>query len=477
MLASAAPSLSDILSGIEPQEIELGTLDLANSGIRCDGLYIYENKDNDPGFMSFDKLTRSLYEVIAKYYPVLAGRPTVSSKGKAVIVVSPDSLCLPDVKEIQIDHPAESFFAYSTETKADSGEGKRVRFFDLQKFYRTDGVERLPYATYHRDHALVIVRVLRFKGSRYTALSYSLLHGMFDGIATIAFVNHWAEHARNMDNADYRLASLPIHDRSVIHSCFDGVESVELPFIKHFKDFSGTEKFDSPENIAPVLLATPDVPQVAEQHLLHITPGNLKLLRKEAGDTHTSAMALIAVLARSMVHANAKVFGTESKTTYVAVAYDSRQRSGVPLNFAGNASLICIAPIPTERVVEGSYNDLAQFINDNSIKTDTAYSKASIDTIENELGLLYHASFLLCNSPQSTYIGFSNVRYLPFKTIDFGYGSPEILSFDYFSKEGMCRMYPNFQDGGIDLFINYDDACFDHFCKTDIIAKYIDAVY
>ncbi|KAJ1666498.1 hypothetical protein IW140_004169 [Coemansia sp. RSA 1813] len=475
MLASSTSSASGILASIKPQEIELGTIDLANNGIRVDGIYFYKNTNKDTEFMSFDKITRSLYKVIANYYPILVGRPTVNSEGKAVVAVNPESLCMPDVKEVQVGHPAESFFVYGPNNGDDLSKG--VKFFDLHKFYRTDGVERIPHATYHRDHSSVIVRVLRFKDSAYAALAYSLLHGIFDATATIAFMNHWAEYARNIDNTAYKLSSLPVHDRNVMYSRFDGIEPIEQPFVEHFKDMAGTARFDSPENVAPVLLSTPDIPQIAEQHLLHISAANLERMRQEVDDTQTTAMVLTAVLTKSMVQANTRSFGTEPQTTYVAVAYDSRQRSGVPQNFAGNASFICIAPLQAKYVVGSSYKELAQTIKESSMKTDSAYSKASIETIENELGLLYHASFSLCNSPQSSYLGFSNVRYLPFKTIDFGYGSPEILSFDYFSKEGMCRMYPNFQDGGIDLFINYADACFEHLCKIDLVAKYVDAIY
>ncbi|KAJ2397745.1 hypothetical protein GGI23_003426, partial [Coemansia sp. RSA 2559] len=409
------------------------------------------------------------------HYPVLVGRPTVNSEGKGVIVVDPASLCMPDIKEVHIDHPAEAFFAYSSKDKASTS--KEVKFFDLPKFYGTNGVERLPHATYHRDNALTIVRVLRFKDSPYTAVAYSLLHGILDGTAAITFVRHWAEHTRNIDNADYMLSSPPIHDRNVLYSRFDHVESAELPFIKHFKDFSGTAKFDSPENIAPILLSTPDVPQMTEQHLLHISAANMELIRQEVDRTQSITMVLSAVLARSMMLANTEAFGTEPQVAYVAIAYDIRKHSGVLQNFAGNASLVCIAPLQKKSVSDGTYKDIANMIKERSMKTDDSYSKASIETIENELGLLYHASFSMCNSPQSSYFGLSNLRYMPFKAIDFGYGSPDILSFDYYSKDGMCRLYPNFQDGGIDLFINYTDACFERLCKIDLIAKYVEAIY
>ncbi|KAJ2663579.1 hypothetical protein IWW48_001262 [Coemansia sp. RSA 1200] len=462
-------------ANIEPQEIELGTIDLANNGIRVDGIYFYENTNKSPDFMSFDTLTRSLFRVIANHYPILVGRPTVNSNGKAAIVVNPDDLCMPDVKEVSVDQPAGSFFLHGSKTKTDPK--KNAKFFDLHKFYSTSGVERIPHATYHRNHSSVIVRVLRFKDSSYTALAYSLLHGIFDATATVAFMSHWAEYARNIANPEYKLSFLPIHNRNVMYDRFGDIEPVELPFVKHFKDAAGTAKFDSPDDVAPILLSTPDIPQIAEQHLLHISAENLERMRQEVDGTQTTAMVLTAVLTRAMVEANTMAFGVEPHTSYVAVAYDSRQRSGVPQNFAGNASFICIAPLSAKCVVGSSYKELAQTIKKSSMKTDSAYSKASIEIIENELGLLYHASLSLCNSPQSSYLGFSNVRYLPFKTIDFGYGSPSILAFDYFSKEGMCRMYPNFQDGGVDLFINYTDACFSHLRKNELMAKYVDFIF
>ncbi|KAJ1994235.1 hypothetical protein GGI25_003419 [Coemansia spiralis] len=476
MLASKYSLLSDLLRATHPQEIELGTVDLANGGIRVDGIYFYKNIAHSSDFMSLDTLSRSLYKLIADHYPILVGRPRVNSEGKAVVTIDPDNLCLPDIKEVYVDYPAELFFI--NRPNADCSNSKDIHFFDLHKFYNTSGISRIPCATYHRDNASVVVRIFRFKNSAYTALAYSMPHTIFDATSMILFMNHWAEYARNIENSDYVLESPPDHNRSIMYSRFDNVGPAELPFIKHFKETAaGTLQIQSPENIAPILIATPDIPQIKEQHLLHISNTNLERMRRDIDSKQTTAMVLTAALTKSILQANIKSFENEPHMSYVAIAYDCRQRSGVPHNFAGNASLICIAPLFPKTVLDSSHKELAQIIRKNSMKTDSSYSKAAIKVIEEDVGLLYHASFSLCNTPQTSYFGFSNVRYMQFKTIDFGFGSPELLSFDYFSKEGMCRMYPNYQDGGIDLFLNYADSNFEHVRKDDFLAKYIDIIY
>ncbi|KAJ1942068.1 hypothetical protein GGF37_003279 [Kickxella alabastrina] len=77
----------------------------------------------------------------------------------------------------------------------------------------------------------------------------------------------------------------------------------------------------------------------------------------------------------------------------------------------------------------------------------------------------------------TSYIGMTNLRYMPFDSVDFGFGGPEILGFDYFSRDGMSRLLPNKQDGGVDLYLNYMDANFQVFCQLNEVKMFADVIY
>ncbi|KAJ2416585.1 hypothetical protein GGI10_000849 [Coemansia sp. RSA 2530] len=478
MLASTDTMKSDdLLAKIRPQEVELTTLDLAQFGITADGIYIYKNPHPDGGeSMSLDLVRRSFLQLVVDHYPLVVGRPTVNGQGQAVVDIDPANLCLPDIAEIQVAHPASTFMA----TRPSTGNGDAVKFFDIRRFYRDSGVARLPRATYHKDHSAAIIRVLRFKDSEYVALAYSLSHVLFDGSGALIFLNHWAEYARHYNETgrlDCQLAQPPVNSRAAMQEYFDGIEPVDPPFIRHFKDNLPPLGIEFPADIAPVLIASPDTPICEEQHLMHFSPANMERLRQDVDKSETVVIAVTALCAQAMMRANSQVYGALPQISYVVVAYDGRPRASVPANFTGNISCTTIAPLPGSVAVEMSYGELAKMIKKYSSMMDSEYTKSVMRTVETNLGLLYGASFTLCNSPQTSYLGLSSLRYMPFHALDFGFGGPEILSFDYYVKEGMARMYPNYQDGGIDLIFNYPDANFEYLRQDADLAKYADFIF
>ncbi|KAJ1959533.1 hypothetical protein GGI12_004289, partial [Dipsacomyces acuminosporus] len=177
------------------------------------------------------------------------------------------------------------------------------------------------------------------------------------------------------------------------------------------------------------------------------------------------------------LQANAKVFSTLPQITYVMLPYDSRFRSSIPRLFSGNSSFTAISVLPGSHVATRSYKEIAGEIKDLSLLMSSGHTKTVIDTIENDLGVLYKFAYAACNSERTSFVGISNVRHMPFYTIDFGYGAPEILSFDHYTKEGMVRMCPNKQDGGVDLFINYPDANFEQLKTIDDLMRYVDVIF
>ncbi|KAJ2611745.1 hypothetical protein H4S08_003016 [Coemansia sp. RSA 1365] len=468
-----ATDLHDYFKAVEAQELELGTLDLATFGINADGFYIYRNTTQESGFMSFDRISRGFCKVAADYYPMILGRPTVNSDGKAVILVDPSDICMPDIAEIMVEHPIEDFIETR---KNDIKGGKDIRFFNKHKFYSNSGVSRLPQATYNRDDAGAVVRVIRFKDNEYVGLYVVMTHVLFDGTGFITFLNHWAEYSRNID-ADYKLEKPPVNDRSVVREYFDKITPTDPPFIKHMKEFNATPPMASPANIAPILMATPDTPGLVEQHLLHISGTKLEKLRQDIDKSQTINLVLAAMLTKSMVQVNMKEFKVAPIWSYVMFPFDCRLRTDIPVAFSGNLSVSAIAPLESSFVLESSYEDVALAIKDHCSRTTSDYAKSAILTIENELHILYQASMCMCNSPDASYVGLTNLRYLPMYTIDFGYGGPELLSCDYFVKDGMMRIYPNKQDGGIDLVMNYSDKLFEHLDDSSGLLQYADIIY
>ncbi|KAI8320260.1 hypothetical protein GQ54DRAFT_318185 [Martensiomyces pterosporus] len=456
----------DYLSAIKAQEVELGTLDIAEFGVTVDGIYFYKNAKQDPDFMSADILTRSLFRLIANHYPFLVGRPAVNSAGKAVIKVDPDNLNMPSVEVVDVDQPADAFFIARPNETATSGDP--VKFFDLKAFYRRSGTGRLPLATYHKDHSAVVVRVLRFKCNSYVGLSYCMSHAIFDATGTIDFMNSWAAYACNVDDEAFELASPPLNDRRLVSDHFDAVEPLPLEFIRHFKDDLPRLPMEFPKDIAPLLIQTPDFPVFEEQHLLHVSAGNLEQMRRDIDSKQTTYNVLASLLAKSILQANAQRYGAAPTTSYIMIPYDTRSRSGIPRRFSGNASSVTIFPFPSTRIKEQTYKELAEDIKGLGKYMESGHTKAVMDTIENDIGVLYQSGLSMCNSTKT-----SNVRHMAFYTIDFGYGPPEILSFDYYTKEGMVRM----QDGGVDLFMNYADASFEQLRTVDDLMKYVDVIF
>ncbi|KAJ1817102.1 hypothetical protein LPJ75_001811, partial [Coemansia sp. RSA 2598] len=326
-------SLLEYLKQVRAQEIVLGTMDLSEFGILIDGLYFYKNEKLAADFMALDLLARSFCKIAVDHYPILLGKPAISTAGKGVISVDPSNLCLPDIAEIHVECPAETFFeTLSGKARGDSD----VLFFNTRKFYQLSGVARLPKASYHRDNASSVIRILRFKSSQYVALAFSFSHVMFDGIGGISFMNHWAEYTRNLEaveNGMYKLLEPPVSDREVMNRRFEGVQPKEPPFVKHFKETLPPLSMDMPKDIAPVLMASPDVPVIEEQHLVHFTASNLERLRQDIDRNETTNIALAALMTRNIVLANQRVFGTLPKTSYMVIPYDSRARSGIPRQY------------------------------------------------------------------------------------------------------------------------------------------------
>ncbi|KAJ1895676.1 hypothetical protein LPJ66_004449 [Kickxella alabastrina] len=465
------------LAEIKTQEIELGTLDLAMFGTVMGDIYLYKNGRNDPDFMPFDAVAHSFCMLVANYYPILVGRPTVNSVGKGVMAVDPSNLCLPDIAEVFIDHRAESFFEARPN---DSKDKPDTLFFNVHKFYRGSGVVHLPQATYHRDHSAAFVRILRFKNNSYVGISLSVSHGLFDGTSYLAFINHWAEYARNLDdvkNGTYQLAKPPNGDRQVMINCLDKVEPLAPPFIEHFRNIVSPLPMNFSTNIASVLMSLPDIQPIKDQHVLHFTPANLERMRHYIDEEQTINVTLIALLAKSMLQANIKAFGEEQQISYVAMAYDGRTRSTIPRNFSGNASCPTIAPLSPQMLLNSSYKDLSRIITRYGSKTESGHMKSTILMIENELNVLHQIGISLCNTPESSYIGMTNLRYMPYYSVDFGFGGPIFLGLDYFQTDGMSRLLLNKQDGGLDLYLNYSDAHFEVFRQLDDIKMFADIIY
>ncbi|KAJ2078860.1 hypothetical protein H4R24_004176, partial [Coemansia sp. RSA 988] len=449
-----AANFHDCFEAVEAQELELGTLDLATFGINVDGFYIYQNITREPEFMSLDRIARSFCKVAADYYPMILGRPTVNHDGKAMVVVDPNNISMPDIAEIWVNRPIEDFIETC---KTDVKGGEDIKFFNKHKLYKNSGVARMPQAKYNQDGTAAVVRIIRFKDNDYAALYISLTHVLFDGTGATAFFNHWAEYSRNIDAVGYRLEKPPVNDRSVVHEYFDKVTATDPPFLKHMRECNTNPPMASPANIAPILMATPDIPGFEQQHLLHISAAKLEKLRQDVDKSQTTNLVLAALLTKSMAQVNMKEFKVAPKWSYVMFPFDCRHRTDIPVEFSGNLSVSAIAPLDSQFVLESSYKDIALAIKDHCSRTTSDYAKSSILTIENELHILYQASVSLCNSQDTSYVGLSNLRYMSLYTIDFGYGGPELLSCDYYIQDGMMRIYPNKQDGGIDLVMNYND--------------------
>ncbi|KAJ2784061.1 hypothetical protein GGI15_002382 [Coemansia interrupta] len=473
-MAHLLPNRQDggTLSQVKLHEIELGALDLIEFGIILDSMYFYKNENDDKDFMSMDKISRSFCKLVVDF-----GHPIINAAGKGVIKVDPDNLCIPDFEEVNIEHPAEAFF----ETRPNDVEGHPdVVFFNTRKFYQTSGIQQFPKASYQQDNSAVIIRVLRFKDSPYSAFTFSLSHVIFDGIGAMLFINHWAEYARNLESAEkgtYKLTNPPLADRQILTESLKDVEPLNVPFISHFKENVSLLPIELPPNIAPVLMKSPDIAVSEEQHLIHFSGKALNQIRDEIDSSQTTNTVIAALMAKNMLLANLKVYGTVPLISYIALAYDCRMRLDIPQQFSGNAACAAIAPLPSQQIIDGSYKDLAAAIKKHGARIESGHTKTTINVIENELALMYQAGASLCNSPLSSYVGMTNLRYMPFDTVDFGYGGPGVLAFDYYMKDGMIRIIPNKQDEGVDLVLNFRDAHFEEMCKLDDIKKYANVIY
>ncbi|KAJ2355492.1 hypothetical protein IWW50_005055 [Coemansia erecta] len=163
--------------------------------------------------------------------------------------------------------------------------------------------------------------------------------------------------------------------------------------------------------------------------------------------------------------------------SYAMFPYDCRQRTDIPATYSGNLSFAAVAPLESQVVLDGSLKDIAQAIKVHSSKVSGEYAKSTIHTVENEIGVLLQAGAIMCNSPNASYVGLSNLRYMPLYLIDFGYGGPEILSCGLYIREGMSRIFANRQNGGIDLYMNIKDNLFEFLSKSNELLEYADVIF
>ncbi|KAJ1935245.1 hypothetical protein FBU59_005450 [Linderina macrospora] len=232
-----------------------------------------------------------------------------------------------------------------------------------------------------------------------------------------------------------------------------------------------------PKNPVPLLMQSPDSPYYEQQHLLHISAENLERMRQDIDPSQSTNNILMSLLLKCIPKANAELFGCPPLNTYVMMAYDMRTRSTIPQTFAGNATGPLILHIDGEKVMSSSAKELAQHIKKYAVEVESGHSKSLMDIIENDTVVLYKGALYLANIPTTAYIGTSNLRYMPFHKVDFGTGGPDIISFFYVNREGMIRINPNRQDGGLDLFMNYADANFDKLRNVEELMEYADVVF
>ncbi|KAJ2647152.1 hypothetical protein IWW40_004892 [Coemansia sp. RSA 1250] len=469
MVAMLASNHYDYLKSIQAQQIELSTLDMATSGINIDEIYIYKNSAADPQFMPLHRIASGFCKVVAEHYPILVGRPLVNDEGKGVINVDPTNLCLPDIADINVEHPAEDYMESSSDGK--------VMFFNLHKFYKHSGVDELPHATYTKDHSAAIVRIIRFRNSDYAALYISFSHMLFDAIGATAFFNNWAECTRNLDNPSYQLQTPPVNDRKVVSDYFASVEPTEPPHIQHLRDQSAVPIMKAPGSIAPLLLSIPERPLFKEQHLIHFSKEKFEQIRQDVDPEKTTNLALATLLTKVLLQADIQAFNSMPQWSYVMIPYECRQRTKIPPAYSGNLSFTAIAFMDSQMVLNSSYKEVAQAIKEHCSKVSSEYAKNTIDVIENEAGVFFQASLSMCNSADTSYVGLTNLRHMSLYTIDFGYGGPAILSCNYFLREGMMRIYNNQQDGGIDLFLNLKNDMFKHVQSSKELLKYAQVIF
>lgn len=455
----------NFLSSIPAQEIELCTFDILQLNNIVDGICFYQNQSNDPDFMNMDKLVNGLHRLIADHYPIVVGRPQVNAKNKVVVVVDPANPNVPDVGEILVDSPAENYLAVKD----------NVKFYDIRKFYKDSGVSELPRVTQDRKGSLAIFRILRFKDSNYVGLLFSVSHGIFDGAAMTAFMSHWARYVRGNTNIQIDIPLMG--DRSLVNKHFDNVEPKKLPFVEHFKSMFPESPKVSIDSIASTLLAASGVDIVADQHLIHFTKESLEQLRQDLGPTHTITYVLMSLMTRAVAMANTKVFGETPKHVYPSVVYDGRSRNDIPNEYSGNLSAFTTATLTGEMVASSSSLELTNTIHEQCRMMESGHTKTILDTIQKNLGFFSQLCSALCSSPENSHFMLSNMRHLPFHDIDFGHGKPEIVCFDYFFMEGLARLCQNYQDGGVDLFINFKDAHFAHLEEDPDVAKYGDIIF
>ncbi|KAJ2159409.1 hypothetical protein GGF46_003045 [Coemansia sp. RSA 552] len=427
--------------------------------------------------MPLDRVSRAFHKLVADHYPIVAGRPAINKQGQPVMYVNPSNLCRPDIGEMAVDEPAEAFF----ETRPNEDTSKPdIRFFNMHKFHHRHGDtgdSALPKATYRRDNSSAIVRIIRFKDNAYVGVYVSLSHGIFDGAGAVMFFNHWAEYARNMDNPDYELDTKPVNDRSVARKYFDKVETIDPPYMAHLREIPMDLPVSMPADIAPFLMATPDIPAFKELHLIHISPKQLEQIRQDVDKSQTTNLALATLLIRCVTQANIKEFGSTPQMSYVMVPFDCRRRTEIPEEYTGNLSFSAIALLDPQQVVGGSYTDLAQAVKEGCSMVSSGHAKSTVDAIEREIAVLYKAGVCMCNSEATSYVGMTNLRYLPLFTLDFGDGGPDVVTCDYYIREGMARIYANKQDGGIDVYMNYKDELFRHLKESSELLKYADIVF
>ncbi|KAJ2815285.1 hypothetical protein FBU31_006981, partial [Coemansia sp. 'formosensis'] len=179
--------MDKLLRGIQPQTIELCTLDLISSLINMQFYFYYGNDATDSEFMPTELLRESFYMTLLDF-PALVGRLEVDGSQRAKIVVDKDNLNLPEFLVSQ----------------------SSVHFRDLQasKFSwdaLPDGVATVgPVTTANSNGEIKAANAhaVRLRDNSGVILFISAAHYVFDGTGYGEFINRWAELCRWMCSDD-----------------------------------------------------------------------------------------------------------------------------------------------------------------------------------------------------------------------------------------------------------------------------------
>ncbi|XP_061364403.1 spermidine hydroxycinnamoyl transferase-like [Gastrolobium bilobum] len=413
-------------------------------------IYVYKAKHNHE---AIERMRTSLTEILVHYYPVGGRLSWIEERGR-----------------LELDCNAKGVILLEAETTKTLDE-----YGDFSPTYPIkDLIPTIDYTQPIEELPLLLVQLTTFHRDQSLAMGVAISHILFDGVATIQFINSWAKLARG-DTLDPD--EMPFLDRTILK----------------FPHSPLAPRFDHPElKPPPLILGTSDCTNEQKKKTtaasLKLTSEEVEKLKKKANDQsqkdgsrpYSRYEAIAAHIWRCASKAREL---DDNQPTLVRFNADIRSRLNPPLpsNYSGNALARTVtSTCYVGELISNPLSYAAQMIRESVELLTNEYIRSQLDVILGQEVLDCLRAFVLRQGELmiAPFSGNPNLHLtswmsMPMYEADFGRGKPVHFGLGYVSPHDRALIIPSpdgdgsvivsmhFQMAHMQLFKKffYDDIC------------------